>query len=225
MNYSRYAIYYVPAPGPLMGFTARWLGWDVLTGSPAAHPDLPVDVAAITATPRKYGFHGTIKPPFHLAEGSEAGALLDAARLLCATLPPVTLEGLELSRIGRFIALTPVGDTDALATLAATCVRNLDRFRAPPSEAELARRRQANLSPRQETLLDAWGYPYVMEEFRFHMTLSGRLNSEKVGEVIEVLRPELSPWLGKPYRIDALALVGERTDKHFELIDYLPLGG
>lgn len=225
MTYSRYAIYYIPAPGPLMDFTARWLGWDVLTGTTVAHPDLPFDVAAITATPRKYGFHGTIKPPFALADGQDETALRHAARDLCATLPPVTLDALELSRLGRFLALTPVGETTPLATLAATCVRELDRFRAPPTEAELTRRRQANLSPRQEALLTEWGYPYVMEAFRFHMTLSGKLEPERADDVAAVLRSQMAGWLGGPHVIDALALVGERADKRFELIEYLPLKG
>lgn len=225
MTYSRYAIYYVPAPGPLMDFPASWLGWDVLTGTPVAHPDLPLDVAAITATPRKYGFHGTVKPPFALAEGCSAGALAQAARYLCAGIAPVTLDALEVSRIGPFLALTPVGNTAALAALAATCVRDLDPFRAPPTEAELARRRKAKLSPRQEALLLDWGYPYVMDEFRFHMTLSGRLDVGQLDDVAKVLRAEMAPWLGQPHRIEALALVGERADKNFELIEVLPLGG
>jgi len=206
-----------------MDFTACWLGWDVLSGEPVEHPDLPLPVDQITATPRKYGFHGTIKPPFALANGTTQAELREAARDLCATLSPVTLEALELSRLGRFLALTPKSDSTALGDLAAEYVRELDRFRAPATEAELARRRQANLSPRQDALLLEWGYPYVMEEFRFHMTLSGRLDKDQIDRVADMLRPELAPWLETPHRIEALALVGERPDKNFELIEYLPL--
>ena len=120
MTYSRYAIYYVPDPGPLTDFAAQWLGWDILTGGSCSHPlvsHLPCAVEKITATPRKYGFHATIKPPFRLAPGCSPDELRDAARTLMASLAPVTLNGLQVSQIGNFLALTPVGDTGALNQL------------------------------------------------------------------------------------------------------------
>ena len=76
--FTRFAVYYAPEPGPLADFGAAWLGWDATAGSARAHPDiagLPRPVAEITQTPRKYGFHGTVKPPFRLAPGSTPEAL------------------------------------------------------------------------------------------------------------------------------------------------------
>ena len=35
---------------------------------------------------------------------------------------------------------------------------------------------KSGLTDRQEALLTQWGYPYVMEEFRFHITLTGALD-------------------------------------------------
>jgi hypothetical protein len=92
---------------------------------------------------------------------------------------PVTIPSLEVRRLGGFIAVVPTEPSAALADLAAATVAALDPFRAPPSEAELARRRKARLSDRQEALLMKWGYPYVMEEFRFHLTLTGRLDRRR----------------------------------------------
>lgn len=228
LNYQRYAIYYICPPGPLADFGAAWLGWDVETGAEVAHPEvagLPAPVAEITATPRKYGFHGTIKPPFRLAGGRSAEALVEEATALCARLAPVTLDALALSPLGHFLALTPRGDASALATLAAACVEGLDDFRAPAGEAELARRRSRGLSPRQEENLRTWGYPYVMEDFRFHMTLSGRLSPEALEATAAALEPVIPPLVPVPYPITEMALVGAEADDRFRLIKRLPLGG
>ncbi|MGR3374588.1 DUF1045 domain-containing protein [Pseudooceanicola nanhaiensis] len=227
-DHRRFALYYLCPPGPLADFGAAWLGWDVAEGRAVAHPDiagLPEPAAEITATPRKYGFHGTIKPPFRLSEGRSAEGLLAEARALCARLAPVELEGLTLARLGHFLALTPAGGTGALSSLAAACVEGLDDFRAPAPEAELARRRARGLTQRQEENLLRWGYPYVMQDFRFHMTLSGRLAPEALDATAKAIAPHLTPHLPAPFRIGALALVGADAADRFHLIERLPLGG
>jgi putative phosphonate metabolism protein len=224
MSFTRYAIYYTPPEGSLARFASAWLGWDLAGAAPVAHPAIPgVDVARVTETPRKYGFHATLKPPMRLAEGRGADDLAQVVDALCATLAPVRLEGLELSRLGRFLALTPVGDVTALNTLAARLVADLDRFRAPPDAAELARRRAGGLSAAQEAHLARWGYPYVMDEFYFHMTLSGPLDDP--APVEDALAPLLAPLPLAPFVIDAVALVGERPDGMFELIHRYALTG
>lgn len=227
-GYERYAIYYAPPPGPLAGFGAAWLGWDAAAGRTVAHPEvagLPRPVAELTATPRKYGFHGTVKPPFRLAPGRTVEALHAAAAGLAAGLAPVTLDGLGLHRIGGFVALTPEGDTAGLARLAAAAVEGLDAFRAPAPAAETDRRRAAGLSPRQEELLARWGYPYVMEEFRFHLTLTGNLPAAEAGAVATALAPVLAPILPRPFTIDGLCLFGEAADGRFHLLHRYTLSG
>lgn len=220
--FTRYAVYYTPA-GALASKGACWLGWDVAAGSTVAHPDsVGLDLAEITQTPRKYGFHGTIKPPFALAEGAEPEALRMAFATLCDSLHPVEVDALGVSRLGRFLALTPRGDASDLAALAAKAVRDLDSFRAPPSEAELEKRRKGGLSPAQEENLRNWGYPYVMDQFRFHLTLSGRMKD--LGPVAEAAETYFADALTAPYRFDALALVGERPDGMFETIERRGLG-
>jgi len=228
MAYRRYAIYYTPPPGALADFGAAWLGWDIASGMARTHPDipgLPAPIDQITATPRKYGLHGTIKPPFALPPGTDPEALARATARLCATLTPVTLPGLALTRLGGFLALTPAGDQAPLADLAAQVVRGLDSFRAPPSQAELARRRKPTLSARQQELLTRWGYPYVMEAFRFHITLTGRLPRAHAEQTLAALTPQLAPLLPAPFTITDLTLAGEDDAGLFHALQRFPLTG
>lgn len=227
-GFSRYAIYYAPEPGPLAEFAAAWLGWDAETGAAVPHPPvagLPRDPGLLTQAPRKYGFHGTVKPPFRLAEGADVSDLHAAFVALCPYLAPVTLPGLRLERIDGFVALLPEGDQSGLAAMAAEVVRALDGYRAPPDAAEIARRRPDRLSPRQREHLASWGYPYVMDEFRFHLTLTGDLPEEEAAQVEAALAPVLAPLLPEPFRIADLCLFGEATDGRFRLLERVPLTG
>jgi hypothetical protein len=131
---------------------------------------------------------------------------------------------LQLTTLGGFLALTPTGDLTALERVASACVRDLDTFRAPSSDTELARRRSAGLSPRQEALMLRWGYPFVMEEFRFHLTLSGRLAQADRAAWVDTARSHLPP-LAERYEINSIALCGERPDGRFELIQRYALTG
>jgi hypothetical protein len=207
----------------LAAFGASWLGWDVATGKHVTQFDL-AGLPEITETPRKYGFHGTLKPPFRLAEGQTAHALEGAVAEMAASLAPGKCDRLEVATLGRFLALTPQGDVGSLRRVAETCVRAVDPFRAPATQAELARRRQARLSARQDALLVQWGYPHVMEEFRFHMTLSGRLPKGDISAWAEKVKDQL-PTLPAPFVFDQIALCGEPRDGQFELIHRYDLTG
>lgn len=224
-RFKRYGLYVVP-DGALFSAGSAWLGWNSATGKAITHPQvdgLPESVERLTATPRKYGFHGTIKPPFFLAEGTTAEDLNQAARAFCATQAPVVIPSLEVRRLGSFVAITPTERSETLVELAGAAVAALDEFRAPPTDAELARRRNAGLSDRQEALLQAWGYPYVMEEFRFHLTLTGR--TAHADTVRDALAAHFAPVLPTPFVIDSLALMGEDADGVFHLNHRYVLSG
>lgn len=176
----RYAIYYAPEEGsPLHEFGRKWLGRDAITGQEVANCPVPSfskeRVRELTEFPRHYGFHATLKPPFHLADGAQPGQLYAAVLTLVSEISSFSLESLELNWIGKFLALVPTGPSRQLSYLAAECVRRLDGFRAPPSGEELAKRRCAGLTGKQEKMLERWGYPYLMEEFRFHLSLTGTM--------------------------------------------------
>lgn len=228
---SRYGIYLIPDPeAPLFQRASQWLGWDCVAGRVAPTPpesllgDLRgLDTGQLVSPARKYGFHGTIKPPFRLAEGMREDMLVARAMEVAASVEPVIIEELHIASLGDFLALVPDAPSKALGELAAEMVTGLDDFRRPADEAELARRRAAGLSQRQEELLAAWGYPYVLDEFRFHMTLSGRLAPDIRDRVRDMLARLIGPTLPKPFMIDRLALVGEGPDGMFRMICWIPL--
>jgi len=221
----RYAVYYAPPQGDFADRASAWLGWDAAAGRPMAPPDLGLPAEAITRDPRKYGFHGTIKPPFRLAEGRDADELRRAVAALARRLSPVALPGLRLASLGGFLALVPEGDTASLQSLAAAVVVGLDGFRAPLTQAEIARRRPENLTPRQRELLRLWGYPYVMEEFRFHLTLTDRLEEPMARQAERILGAHFAPVLPQPFEVAELCLFGEMQDGRFRLLHRYALSG
>ncbi|MCP5419332.1 MAG: DUF1045 domain-containing protein [Gammaproteobacteria bacterium] len=222
---ARFAVYYAPSPdSALWRFCSAWLGRDAVTGarleSPVRGDFDPVWLAAITASPRHYGFHGTLKPPFVLAEGKTPEALSDRLSDFAATRPVFTLPTLALRTLDGFLALAPTAPSSPLQALAAACVQELDDFRRPPDASELQRRRAAGLNPRQDALLRSWGYPYVLDEFRFHLTLSERLEKTQGDRLSRLLEPMLAPLLAQPLRVDAVCLFAQLSrSEPFRLLD------
>lgn len=221
----RFAVYYAPPAGAFADRAAHWLGRDPVTGSGCPQPDLGLPAFDITHDPRRYGFHGTIKPPFRLAPGAMADDLDAALTDLAGRLQPVALPGLQLRALDGFLALVPEGDPTPLQQLAAEVVRDLDNLRAPLTEAEIARRRPERLSPRQRALLDRWGYPFVMDQFRFHLTLTDRLPEDLAAQAQTVLADHFAPVLPRPFRVAELCLFGEPEDGGFRLLHRYALTG
>ncbi|EDP64837.1 hypothetical protein BAL199_05234 [alpha proteobacterium BAL199] len=227
----RFAIYFAPEPGsPLAEFGANWLGRDCATGVERAQarvPGLSPDrLSAITASARNYGFHATLKAPFHLKQDRPLEALVDAAGSFAATRTPITVQ-LGLRSLGGFLALMMTPPDHRVMTLAADVVQELDGFRALPSDAELSRRREAELSPQQEALLQRWGYPYVMGEFRFHVTLSSRLpDGPERDSIVAALEPLVAAVTATPSTIDAIALFRQdQPGAPFVMERRFPFGG
>ena len=189
----RAAIYWAPeATDPLHALGSAWLGRDAETAAPVPQPDLP-GIADLTADPRGYGLHATLKPPFRLTRGY--GALRDDVAELAGTIRPFALPPLAVMDLKGFLALREAAPCPPLRALADCCVRELDHHRARPDENELARRRRAGLSAAQEAMLLRWGYPYVMDHWQFHVTLTRRLNA---GEKAAILPPLLAHFRDVP---------------------------
>ncbi|WP_280155921.1 DUF1045 domain-containing protein [Piscinibacter sp. XHJ-5] len=211
----RYAIYWTPPPAhPLWRAGCEWLGRDAADGSQHATP------RAATATPRRYGFHATLKPPLRLRSGQAPDALLDAAHRLARETPAFAMPPLSVQTLADFVALRPAVPLDAdhpLRRLADACVRALDPWRAPPAGDELLRRdAQRGLSPGQGELLQRWGYPHVFEHWRFHMTLSDSLPSDAPDDALrQQLLVEATRFfaaaLELPLTCDALCVFVEAT--------------
>ena len=221
MNFSRYAIYYIPDL-PLFQIGSDWLGWNSITGQETT---LSADHRRITDRPRKYGFHATVKPPFSLASNSTQGDLQDAFQTFCATVSPATGGTLKISRLGRFLAMTQDVQSNEVTELAASTVSNFDKFRAPLSDNDIEKRRQRRLTPQQDALMLRWGYPYVMQEFKFHMTLTGLLQSDEIDAIEHDANTRFREFLGQPLKIASIALLGEDSDSgRFHVVDKLSLG-
>jgi len=227
----RYAVYLAPAAdSALWRFGSTMVGYDAETGAEPSPPDLPgFDAAnwrAMTAEPRRYGFHGTLKAPFRLAEGRSEAELLALTEACAAEHHGFELPPLKVSAIGAFLALVPPVPVPALADLARCTVLDLEPVRAPLSEAEIAKRRPERLSPRQRQLLDAYGYPYVEEEFRFHMTLTGPLDPALQAHALRALSDAFAgSGAAAPLRISDVALyVEDEPGGRFRLARRFALG-
>lgn len=215
---SRYAIYFLPAPGSALAERgAAWLGRDALTGGAVAQhlPD-GIDAAAFrekTESARRYGFHATLKAPIHLKEGVDEAAFLEAVADHAGRRPRFPLGPLSPKWIGPFLALTPDSPdpqhVESLQAWTFDIVRALDPFRAPMGPEEAARR-DKGLDDRQRQLLKRWGYPYVADQFRFHMTLSAPLPEGERPVWRDAARRWFAPALETDQRIDALSVAVER---------------
>jgi Protein of unknown function (DUF1045) len=224
-DFQRYAVYYAPRPGVLADLAGRWLGRNVETGIALTRPELPFPLAGLTVEPRRYGFHGTLRAPFRPSDGLNGKDIAAAVQALASQRSPVHCAGLCLENIQSFIALTPRGCEAALLQLGATVVEATDALRSPLSAEEIMRRRPDMLTSRQRVLMELWGYPYVMEEFRFHLTLTDRLADEHIGPVIAAAKAHFAPVLATPFVIEDLCVFGEEAGGVFRLIHRYPLSG
>src|SRR5260221_11226100 len=227
----RYAIYFSPDRESALGvFGREWLGYDAERGETVEQSGLATlsgqRLAEITAEPRRYGFHATLKPPFALAEGpgvDELSAAIEAfaAQHHSVLAPPLTLA--SLSGFWALVSSRPCGTVDRLAE---DCVRWFDAFRAPPSIDELTRRRRAGLSEAQDALLERWGYPYVMEAFRFHLTLTQRLHPAEGARPPGGFTSMVAPLCREARHIDAIGLFHQPTPQaNFRLVRRYRLAG
>jgi putative phosphonate metabolism protein len=225
----RYALYLAP-PGDseLHRFASRWLGRDAATGEELEQPfveGVPADkLREITASPRRYGFHGTIKPPFRLAQGREPDEFHRAARIFAAAWPALELK-LKVQSLRGFLAFMLAEPSEDLDTFAAACVRDLEPFRAPLHPEEMEERKRAQLTPRQLAHLEDFGYPYVMEDFVFHMTLTEKLHNNLHDRILTDLCERTRPLVADPFEVDALCVFEEpEPDAPFVLSARYPLG-
>jgi putative phosphonate metabolism protein len=213
MDEPRYAIYFVPpAASGLYRFGAGFLGYDCYTGENLHHPQgialSGPEWAQLTREPRKYGFHATLKAPFHLLPPfTEADLTAELERFSAI---PRTLPAIEpaIRSVARFIAVVAAAPNMALDRLAADGVMAFDRFRRPLTSYEREQRLGAGLSERQIENLNRWGYPYVFEDFRFHLTLTGPIDAERRASILALLQARFNDINGEhSLPITQLALV------------------
>lgn len=218
----RYAIYFTPPEGSLLTLAAaQWLGRDVHAPERCFEPHA---WSQLVASPRRYGFHATLKAPFRLRDGLDEAALIDALGSFCARNAPVTAPNVRIARLGPFFALVPGSASPRLNAFADLIVTHFEPLRAPLSEAEIARRKPETLTPAQRALLERWGYPYVFDEFRLHMTLTGPVEDADSAAVEAALQRRFAQSLGQDLQIGHLCVFVERhAGAAFELLIQAPL--
>jgi putative phosphonate metabolism protein len=226
----RFAIYFVPgADTALYRFGASVLGYDCYTGEDVERLRddglTPPEWAALTAEPRRYGFHATLKAPFRLKAELDHEDLLARVRTLAASISTVPALEPVVGLIGGFVAIVPARQSPVLDRLAADCVTAFERFRLPMTAQERDKRLAAGLSPHQAANLDRFGYPYVFEEFRFHMTLTGRIGPDRRAAIHALLQNAFGKACGHgTIRLNRLALVRQdHPDASFRVIGHAAL--
>lgn len=210
----RWAIYWAPArASALWTLGCQWLGRDAELANPLEPVTLPgfdsTVIATMTAEPARYGLHATLKAPFALRAGQSFESLIDACRSFATTHSACEVGTLSVEPLDDFIALVPTHVPSTLETFAFDCVRAFDPWRAPFTLEERARRSHLSLTSREQALLDAWGYPFVAEAFRFHVTLTGRLDGPARERALPALRSYFAQATEQSIAIDQIALYHE----------------
>ncbi|MDR6854216.1 DUF1045 domain-containing protein [Variovorax guangxiensis] len=227
----RYAVYFAPrvnSPWWLAG--SRWLGRCAARGEPIAQAPVPglsaPELHRLTQAPRRYGWHATLKAPFALAPGVDEAQLRASTRALAAEFQPFTLPPLKVAMLDDFLALVPDGDAHAVEALAAACVTRLQPLAASLAPAELERRRAAGLTPAEDALLLRWGYPFVLERFRFHLSLTGSLKDAEPAAIEALKEAARHRFDALPAcRVDSVSLFAEpRPGADFMLVEQMEQG-
>jgi len=229
----RYAIYFtLDATDPLYQLASIWLGYDTWSGKVIDQMTRSLvneklgKYEAYTTSPNRYGFHATLKAPFRLKQGKTIDELDEALKNFSQQIPAFNCEPLTIQSLDQFLALRPEKQCDNLNVFAEQCVKNFDEFRAPLNKAEIEKRNPQQLTHRQREYLEQWGYPFVRDEFQFHLTLSNKLDAVKLQQLSTFLGELFSLALANPLVVKQIALSYQAdTDKRFKIIKNYSLKG
>jgi putative phosphonate metabolism protein len=224
-NSGRYGIYFSPAPGALLHEQgSRWLGRDAVTGE-VLDPDLPHDLSPdswrdATESPRRYGLHATLKPPFRLAKGFRFEDLHTALHEFAGAHDRFDAPSLKVGTLGRFLALTLSEPCQGFVDLAADCVSGFDRFRAPAAKEEIEKRLNGRLSAREREHVLRWGYPYVFDTWKFHISLTGPMAAHCLPFFEQHLRERFSVVNQRALPVDSVSIFHEpHAGAPFRIVD------
>jgi putative phosphonate metabolism protein len=226
----RYAIYFVPsAETEFFRFGSAVLGYDCYTGGSIKRPAIfdaePELWDGLAAEPRRYGFHATLKAPFNLSPSCREAQIVSALHSFAGLGHTISALTPAVRMLGGFAAIVPAAASPALDELAAKCTTIFDAFRAPMTAQERARRVASGLNQGQVANLDRWGYPYVFSDFRFHMTLTGRIDAERSDDVLAMLQKAFSrACKDRALAIERISLVRQNDENSpFRVIEQATL--
>lgn len=228
----RFAVYIAPKPDSILWrLGSQILGYDAQTGLAVpgftAAGLMAEEWDRLTARPRTYGFHATLKAPFALASGMTANDVLDGVEAIATRTAAFDLGALAVTCLAQsnrgFAALTLRADVPALAALEADTVASLDHLRAPLTTDEIASRRPERLTERQRESLYRYGYPYVGPDYRFHMTLTGE--TERAPDIADALADIVAERIGTTHlQVDALVVFRQAAaGQPFRIIERIAL--
>jgi putative phosphonate metabolism protein len=228
----RYAVYFAPnVEQQWWAQASEWLGRCALTHQRSPQPLVSglsaQRVAELTEHPRRYGFHATMKAPFVLASQYQPSDLVDRVNAICQHIKPFVMPRLQVALLDTFLALIPAREVAQITQLEEQCVTQLNDYAEPLSQDELSRRRNAGLSPYEDALLLRWGYPYVLDRFRFHCSLTGSLAKASQEEIAALTNAANQHFSQLPHCVfDSLAIFAEPTKgADFVLLQQCPLMG
>jgi Protein of unknown function (DUF1045) len=230
-NFTRYAIFFTPQPGTaLAAFGRSWFGraHDASTLHEFSAPGLSGSgFAKLPVSPGCYnGLHVAFRPPFALRRGMGPDALKARLNSFARRRRGVNTGPLTLVRDRRFLVLRPRENLQALEWLSTQCLSAFDGFAAPLSADDRNERLGPHLSLYQKLLLESFGSPEVMSEFRFAFRLSGPLAPGPIERLAEALWPVLQGICEDGIEIDALSLLGDPGGRApLRLISRHRLGG
>ena len=225
MQRPRYALYFVPGePTEFHELGARWLGRDAYSSKRLASPPCrrvsEETFLELTSKPRRYGFHATMRAPFELLDGSTETDLARALHELCTSFSPFEISVSPQIKNNNLV-LQLDDPSELMDLLHRKCLQSVEAFRAVPSPAYLARRRRANLSANQDKLLLKWGYPYVLDEFDWHMTLSSIVSDHELLQAF--YRDAVDHFhsiMNRPQIVDSMTLCRQASqDMSFEVME------
>lgn len=232
----RYAVYFAPNPldtgstsAELHKVMVSLLGRDALTGEavPLCVPQgfTEEEWRGVVKTPAHYGLHATLKAPFELVRAGIRATLMRYVAEIASHFVPFSLPKMQLAwipdhsavkSVGNreivdgeiergFFALVPEKPSSLLPFLERACVMDLDTFRAPLSSEDIARRHLN--TERERNYLAMWGYHRVLEDFCFHITLTGSIaNMALRDRVQDVLEKALVNVIERPLTFDSIVL-------------------
>lgn len=234
-KYSRYAIYYAPPKeSNLEEFGRYWFGWDPLNAKLINNKQRinylngfgiknlkNIDKNVLIA--KKYGFHGTLIPPFKLNKNYSTNLLFKKTEDIAKKFKKFKFYKFKLKKINNFYAFVQNKKNNNINKLSNRLVRELFKFRSPLTKKEIDRRNPSKLSKLQLNILHKWGYPYLMSEFNFHMTLASEVTGNKLYFELKKIEKNKEIILNEINNFDKIYIFGENQKGMFENLENFSL--
>ena len=229
-NYKRVAIYFLPKKNSsLENFGKNLLGRDInkkkkisLTRRQKYFINRGFtyfdELKDYCEQPAKYGFHATLKAPFRLKRNVKTKNFYDVISHIAAQHSRFKIKGLKIVYSKKFTFITSRKPNKLLINLENDLVKHLDTFRAELNKTEIKKRIPDSLTFKQNKYLKEWGYPFVFDQFKFHMTLMNQNNNKLSNKQKLELEKLIYKISNNVIEFNEISLLGENKNGYFEEI-------